>query len=62
MKKIILLLFIASSLHVFAQSGEEKTDEKKDLKRKDYLQAEALMQDFRATQPYWELRHSLATA
>ena len=46
MKKIILLLFIASSLHVFAQSGEEKTDEKKGFKRKDYLQAEALMQDF----------------
>ena len=33
MKKIILLLFIASSLHVFAQSGEEKTDEKKGFKK-----------------------------
>ena len=35
MKKIILLLFIHMSFYSFAQSGEEKTDEKKGFKKEN---------------------------
>ena len=45
MKKIILLLFIASSLR-FAQSEEEKTDEKKGFKKEKLFTAEALSRIF----------------